>query len=165
MLGNYCGTRTGIAPFTVRIRVVNPRQPVAVRQHEREDPPAARQHQHQQPGDREGDDGVPGGEAQSGVRHPAQNRVRHRRPGPLPLHQQLGHLLQDELKGTTSTSAAARRQRRHTRAPAANISGMPSTPRYWAASIGRTSGQPIWTTKIIDLATGPGRRSIVPAGE
>src|SRR2546429_366586 len=63
----------------------------------RQPPPAARQPQHQQPGDREGDDGVPGGKAQPAVRHPMEDRIGHRRPGPLPLHQQLGDLLQAEL--------------------------------------------------------------------
>ena len=45
------------------------------------------------------------------------------------------------FKGTTSTSAAASRQRRHTSAPAAIISGMPSTPRYWAASMAGTANR------------------------
>jgi hypothetical protein len=31
------------------------------------------------------------------MRHPAQDRIGHRRPGPLPLDQQLGGLLQAEL--------------------------------------------------------------------
>jgi hypothetical protein len=98
------------------------RHPVAGRQHERDEPPAARQHQHQQPGDREGDDGVPGGEAQPMVWHPAQDRVGHRRPGPLPLHQLLGDPLEDELQGHHQ------HQRRDASAPAATTGGMASTP-------------------------------------
>ena len=64
------------------------------------------------------------------------------------------------FKGTTSTSAAASRQRRHTSAPAANTSGTASTPRYWAASIGRYSqpGSPLtaWNTA---RSAGPTRPS------
>jgi hypothetical protein len=64
------------------------------------------------------------------------------------------------LQGTTSTSAAARRQRRKASAPTATISGMASTLRYWKASMGPYSqlGSPLTVWKAA-RSMGPTRPS------
>jgi hypothetical protein len=78
---------------------IHPGDRVQDRQHERHHRPAPRQHQRQQPGDGEGDDGVPGDKAQPARVHPAQDRVADRGPRTLPLDQPLDHPLQGELAG------------------------------------------------------------------
>jgi hypothetical protein len=85
---------------------VHPSDRIQGRQHERHHRPAARQHQGQQPGDGEGDDGMPGDKAQPGRVHPPQDRVRDRGPRALPLDQQLDTRSRASFSGTTSTSAA-----------------------------------------------------------
>ena len=74
-------TSSGCAPR------IHPGDRVQGRQHKRDHRPAARQHRGQQPGDGEGDDGMPGDKAQPGRMHPTQYRIRDRGPWPLPLHQ------------------------------------------------------------------------------
>ena len=136
----------------------HPRQPICRLPARTRPPPAARQHQHQQPGDHEGDDGVPGGETQPVMRHPAQDRIGNLRPGPLPLHQLLGDPLRT-TRGTTSTSAAARRQRPPRPARTRQRQGTASTPRYWAAGVGQYSqpGSPL--TRNTARSAGPTRPS------
>ena len=135
---------------------VHPRQPVAGGEHHCQDSPAARQHQHQQPSDRESDNGVTGGKAQPMVRHPPQDCARHRRPRPLPPHQQLGNPLQDQFAGHHQHQSGGQAPA----PPRQRASGVASTPRYWAASIGRYSqpGSPLmaWNTA---RSAGPTRPS------
>src|SRR5262249_58543218 len=69
------------------------------------------------------------------VRHPPQDCARHRRPRPLPPHQQLGNPLQDQFAGHHQHQSGGQAPA----PPRQRASGVASTPRYWAASIGRYS--------------------------